>query len=121
MTTQDIQREALLIQLRQATEAAGQCEARYKMGAADQSEVVAANEKVDLLKAQIAGDAAQAASVRLKAAKQQAELAEARFKMGAATFLEVEAARNAVELRSAELRDAKAVKHKASSPTPTPR
>jgi tRNA A-37 threonylcarbamoyl transferase component Bud32 len=120
-TTQDIQREALLIQLRQAREAAGQCEARYNTGAADASELVAANEKVDLLKAQIAGDVAQAASVRLKAAQQQAELAEARYKAGAMTFLEVEAARNAVELRRAELRDAKAAKNKDRSPTPTPR
>jgi Protein kinase domain len=119
-TTQEIQREALLIQLRQATEAARQCEAQFKAGASDASEVVAANEKVDLLKAQIACTAAQAASVRLKAAQQQAELAEVRYKMGAATFTEVEAARNAVELRRAELRDAKAAKNKHLSPTPTP-
>jgi tRNA A-37 threonylcarbamoyl transferase component Bud32 len=170
-TTDDIQREALLIQLRQATEVARQCEARFKVGASEASELVAANEKVDLLKAQIEGDPARAASIRLKAARRQAELAEARFKAGAAdqsellaaretvelleaqiagdavqiaivrlaaaeralkfaeirskagevTFLEVESARNAVELRRAELRDAKAVKGKASSTNPTAR
>jgi len=102
-TTQEIKREALLIQLRQATEAAGESEARRNAGDADESEVVAANEKFELLKAQIAGDTARAAAVRLEAARRQAQLAEARYKMGAADESELLAAREMVELREAEI------------------
>jgi len=102
---QERQLELLRLQLRQAEEALSALEARWKAGLIDNAVVLAAQDNVEILKAQIAGDAMHVARLRLAAAEHQLKTAEGKHEAGIIDSMEYQAAKNAVELRKAELRD----------------
>jgi hypothetical protein len=104
------EREALLRQLALATETTQMAEARYHAGLCGETEVVAAREKEDVLRAELTGDRVKVAEVRVAAAKRQLEIAEMKYSQGLSSSTEHQAAKEALELRQAELAAAQRVR-----------
>ncbi|MGD0093458.1 MAG: hypothetical protein ABSE73_26390, partial [Planctomycetota bacterium] len=101
---QDALLELLRVQLRQAEDAVLVAEAREKAGQITQGDVQVEKDNVEILKAQIAGDALQAARLGLASAERQLKFAKIKFDRGLIDNTEYQVAKNAVELRQVKLR-----------------
>ena len=97
-------RDVLAMQYRQARRIADQKEAEYKVGAAGGLEYRDAEDKADVLEAELTGDAITVARVKLQGAQKRLELISNLAKAGVVNPEDYEKARGSVEVAEAELR-----------------
>jgi multidrug resistance efflux pump len=109
--------EVLHIRLRQAEAEAERQKTLYNTGVTTFSEFLVAQEKADVLKAELDGDEVKVAQVRLEAARSVWQLVSQQAKAGIATLSEADAAQSEVEVREAELKAAQAAKAAAAGAT----
>ena len=97
---------ALVAELQQARAEAAQQKARFDVGFVDREEYQAAEDKVEVLEAQLTGDAVKVAEVNLRIARRRLEALSARYKAGMASSLDYEKAKGAVPIAEAKLLEA---------------
>jgi hypothetical protein len=94
--------EILRLQLRQAEREKDDAHARRSVGVASDAEVLNANERVDLLRARLAGDRRKFAQVKIETAMRRLDAITARHQAGIARDVDVQ--RAALELEVAQAR-----------------
>jgi serine/threonine protein kinase len=109
--------DVLRIQLRQAEAEAVRQKSRYDTGVIPFLDFLAAQEKADVLKAELDGDEVKVAQVRLEAAQRIWQIVSQQAKAGMVTLSEAAAAQAEVEVREAELKAAQAAKAAAAGAT----
>jgi serine/threonine protein kinase/signal peptidase I len=101
-------RAILKAELQQARAAAAELEAKLKLGVATPVELSAAEDKIEIMEAELKGDLVQVARVGLLAAKRKLEDALKNLELGIATLLDCEKAKGEVAIAEAKLREAEA-------------
>jgi len=101
-------RNVLLAELKQARDQASSLEARYRSGAVDFAEVQAGTQRVDLIEAELTGDAVQVAEVRLAGSRARAEFLTHRFQAGEITAEVLSKAQGDITIEEAKLAEARA-------------
>jgi beta-lactamase regulating signal transducer with metallopeptidase domain len=96
-------REVLKAELEQARAVAAVQEKLFKAGAVDALTMAAARDKVEVLEAELTGDATKVAQVKLASARRKLELSSKLFKAGMLPVLDFEKAKGEVEILQAEL------------------
>jgi hypothetical protein len=109
--------DVLRIQLRQAEAEAERQKTLYNTGMITFLDFLAAQEKADVLKAELDGDEVKVAQVRLEAAQRAWQIISQQAKAGAVPLSEAQAAQAEVEVREAELKVAQAAKAVAGAAT----
>jgi Protein kinase domain/HlyD family secretion protein len=100
--------EVLKVKIRQLEEEAARKDQLYRNGMLPRAELQSATDEIEVLKAQLSGDAVEVARARLAAAQHQLDPLEAQYRNGVVSISDYQVAKNAVELRQAELRAAEA-------------
>ena len=115
-------RDVLTLELQQAQAEVDRMEAAFKANAVSISDLDAAKDKVEILQAELAGDAVQVAKINLAAARRQLERAEPLFKSNAISNSDYEKAQTNVAIAEAKLREAEAAAtaSRAASPGNSP-
>jgi outer membrane protein TolC len=109
--------DVLRIRLRQAEAEAEQQKKLYNAGMITFLDFLAAQEKADVLKAELDGDEVKVAQVRLEAAQRAWQIISQQTKAGMVPLSEAQAAQAEVEVREAELKAAQAAKAAAGGAT----
>jgi predicted Ser/Thr protein kinase len=109
--------EVLRIRLRQAEAEAERQKTLYNTGVSTFQDFLVAQEKADVLKAELDGDEVKVAQVRLEAARSVWQLVSQQAKAGIITLSEAAAAQAEVDVREAELKVAQAAKAAAAGAT----
>jgi outer membrane protein TolC len=109
--------DVLRIRLRQAEAEAEQQKKLYNAGMITFLDFLAAQEKADVLKAELDGDEVKVAQVRLEAAQRAWQIISQQTKAGLVPLSEAQAAQAEVEVREAELKAAQAAKAAAGGAT----
>jgi multidrug resistance efflux pump len=111
-------REVLTLELQQAQAEADRMETAFKANAVSISDFDAAKDKVEILQAELAGDAVQVARINLAAAQRQLERATPLYRTGAMTAEEYEKAKSDVAIAEAKLREAESARGASATPSP---